>query len=223
MDSLKHALRLNNEGVRLLLANKDHESVSCFTQSLNLVKHALSTTHSDQQQHHAPSVAFIHGSTHSIPNLYDTSCFIFGDAITLAEDNDLLLQRSGEQDVHVYSAVIILNIAMAYHRQALLTGSAACRFKAEKMYDMVTTLVANSEDNQGTSLLVKIAAINNLSQLRFDEGDYEASREGFEYLGALINYAETHLSSSLTSQEDTFQGMVLNVLLVMAPEIAAAA
>jgi hypothetical protein len=222
MDSLKHALRLNNEGVRLLLANKDHESVSCFTQSLNLVKHALSTTNSDQQQQ-PPSASIIHGSTYSIPNLYDTSCFIFGDAITFAEDNNDLLQRSGEQDMHVYSAVIILNIAMAYHRQALLTGSAPCRFKAEKMYDMVTTLVANSEDNHGTSLLVKIAAINNLSQLRFDEGDYEASREGFEYLGALINYAEAHLSSSLTSQEDTFQGMVLNVLLVMAPETAAAA
>ena len=41
MDSLKHALRLNNEGVRLLLTNKDHESVNCFTQSLNLVKQAL--------------------------------------------------------------------------------------------------------------------------------------------------------------------------------------
>ena len=221
MDPLKYALRLNNEGVRLLLdGNQDQQAVSCFTESLNQVKQALSAHPDNKVMFSNPPL--IHQASFPIPSLHDPGCFVYSNAITFKLDDAFL--RSSSHDLHVYSAVIILNIAMAYHRQGVIRGSPACYFKAEKMYDMVTTLVASNEDNLGTSLLVEIAAINNLSQLRHEQGDYDASREGFEYLGALLNLAESQLAaSSLNQEDDIFKGIILNVLLVAAPETAPAA
>jgi hypothetical protein len=114
-----------------------------------------------------------------------------------------------------------LNIALAYHRRGL-SGNSASLFKAEKMYELVGKLLGNSDADQGTSLLVKIAAINNLSQLRHDQGDYASSQKGFQYLGTLINYAGKQLHFT-KCEEHVYNGMLLNALLVFPPYAAPAA
>ena len=139
-----------------------------------------------------------------------------------------------------------MNIALTYHRQAIIsarnqalhTNEHEWRIRAERMYDMVTLLLEDVDDDVygngedatthsptiTSSLLVKIAAVNNVSQLRRDQGDYESSRDGFEYLGELIDFAEHYLKTTmLWNQEDTIMGMLLNVLLATSPEAAGAA
>ena len=90
------------------------------------------------------------------------------------------------------------------------------------MYEMVGKLLSTSTAAQGTELLVKTAAINNLSQLRYDHGDYAFAREGFQYLASLISYAGEGLQA-FNGEEDVYRGMVLNALLVTPPETAPAA
>lgn len=92
------------------------------------------------------------------------------------------------------------------------------------MYAVVTKILDGCEDNQGIVLVAKLASINNLSQLRHNQGDYNLSQEGFQYLGDLIDVASENLgsSSSLCSSQ-MYQGMLLNVLCIAPPDAASAA
>jgi hypothetical protein len=219
MKLLKRALRLNNEGVWHLLNERDSEADDCFIQSLSWLKAALSCgALGDNDLAFAEGSAStctssMHRATHSIPYLHDPICFIYSNAITFALD-DLVVQSCAD-NFHVCSAVVLLNIGMTYHRRAILSGNSEWRVKAERMYDMVIKLDESDQDPHGTALLTKIAAINNLSQLCHGDGDYESSRDGFTYLGEVLQWAEAQ-SGTLPSQEDIITEMILNIMLVTA-------
>jgi hypothetical protein len=182
--NLRNALRLNNEGIMLLLENRDQEALVSFTESLKQVKGLLAASEEDNTNGQTPAMsmnAVIHHSTSMIPNLHDPSCFIYNSALMFSLLDISDCTPSGD-DIQVHTSVIILNIALAFHRRGL-TGNSAFLLKAEKMYEMVGKILGNSEDgDQGTALLVKIAAVNNLSQLRHGRGDYASSQEGFRRL-----------------------------------------
>jgi hypothetical protein len=180
MSSLNQALRLNNDGVMLLLENRDQEAVTCLTQSLNMIKHNLlanppsddsSTSRSSSNPFNSKALN-IHHTAHSLPNLHDSNFFIYSSLLAFSIETDFPSENS--TIIHVYSAVIILNIALAYHRKGVLGGNKSCLAKAEKMYDMVAKLLSGCEDNQGIALVAKLASINNLFQLRYkNQGDYD--------------------------------------------------
>jgi hypothetical protein len=217
---LAHALRLNNEGVMLLLENRDQEAVVTLTQSLNDVKGLLTSAREKSEgEPSLPSKTFIHHSTYTLPNLEDLNCFIYSDALMFSLTYDSM--PSSSEDIHVFTSVIILNIALAYQRRGR-AGNPGCLFKAEKMYEMVCKLLEGSEVNRGTALLVKLAAINNISQLRHDQGDYTFSSEGFQYLGSLISFAGENLHHT-KCEEHVYKGMLMNALLVAPPDAAPAA
>ena len=266
------------------MENNDEEAQTCFNLSLDLVKQSLISNSKNRTREGESTMdssssysRCIHQQSHSIPFLRSQDCFIYNKAISFIlddededtileewykpEDRNVCLNDDSSNNLHLYSAIIILNIALAYHRQAMIASSLSSsshprrcsqqgttsrsaaaqewRTRAEKMYDMVTMLLEDvdgdtfgthhDEDivvatNTTTALLVKIAAVNNLSQLRREMGDYESSRDGFEYLGELIDFAEYHLKTTLLwNQEDTIMGMLLNVLLATSPEAAGAA
>jgi hypothetical protein len=206
---LRNALRLNNEGIMLLLENRDKEALATLTESLNQVKKLLTASEEVSTNGQTPMSmnAIIHHSTYTIPNLHDVNCFIYNSALMFSLlDSDCT--PCSRDDIHVHTSVIILNIALAFHRRGLSGNSACLLLKAEKMYEMVGELLGNSEGNQGTALLVKIAAINNLSQLRHDQGDYAFAGE------------QLHCTKC---EEHVYKGMLLNALLVTPPDAAPAA
>jgi hypothetical protein len=182
MNCLNQALRQNNEGVKLLLENREQEAVTCLTQSLKMVKHLLANEPSDQSR--SSSNPFktlnIQLTAHTLTNLQDCNCFIYSSLLAFSP-----LEEAGsvasEDTIQVYCAVIILNLSLAYHRKGL-GGNEAILAKAEKMYDMVAKLLSGCEDNHVIVLVVKLASINNASQLRHNHGDYSFShQEGFRY------------------------------------------
>jgi hypothetical protein len=225
MNSLKQeALRLNNEGVMLLLLeNREQQAVTCLTQALNMVKDLLAKPSDDNRSSSNPfnKALNIQLTAHSLPNLQDSYCFICCSllAFSLEEAEETF---PSEATLQVYSAVIILNIALAYHRKGV-SGNAACLAKAGKMYGVVTNLLSGCENNQGIALVAKLASINNLSQLRHSQGDYNFSQEGFQYLGDLINVAGENLERLSVCNAQMYKGMLLNILCVAPPDAAPAA
>jgi hypothetical protein len=226
MNSLKQkALRLNNEGVMLLLLeNREHQAMTCLMQSLNMVKHLLATTTSDDSR--SSSNPFnkaqnIQLTAHSLPNLLqDSNGFIYCSLLAFSLEEAETVPS--EDTLQIYSAVIILNIALAYHRKGV-SGNVACLAKAEKMYVMVTKLLSGCENNQGIALVAKLASINNLSLLRHSRGDYNFSQEGFQCLGDLMDVAGQNLTRSSLCNAQMYQGMLLNILCVVPPDYAPAA
>jgi hypothetical protein len=226
MNSLiQEAQRLNNEGVMLLLLeDREQQAVTCLTQSLNMFKHLLAIPSDDNRRSSSnPSnmALNIQLLAHSLPNLQVSDSFIYCSllAFSVAEASETLPSKD---TIQVYSAVILLNIALAYHRKGV-SGNEASMARAEKMYSTVTELVSGSEDNQGYALVAKLASINNLSVLQHSQGDYNLSQQGFQYLGDLINVAGVNLERSSLCGAQMYEGMLLNILCVCTPDAAPAA
>jgi hypothetical protein len=223
---IQEAQRLNNEGVMLLLLeNREQQAVTCLKKSLIMFKHLLAIVRDDKRSSSNPSnmASNIQLLAHSLPNLQDSKSFIYCSllAFSVTEASEILLS---EDTIHVYSAVTILNIALAYHRKGV-SGNEASVAGAEMMYSMVTKLLAGCKNNQGYALVAKLAAMNNLSVLQHSQGDCDLSRRGFQYLRDLIDVAGENLegSSSLLYSTRMYQGMLLNILCIAPPDTAPAA
>jgi hypothetical protein len=220
--NLSHALQLNNEGVNLLLQNRDSEAVLLFTNSLNEIKQLVVTGEVPNKGSDISfrSPLFVHDATHTVPGLQDLACFIYGNALTFSSETVNRNMPSEDQSNHLASSVL-LNVALVYHRTGL-RGNQAALEKAERLYDMVCQLLVANDICHGTALLVKAAAINNLAQIRHHRGDYAFALERFKYLGSLFACFGENLHHTKGLQA-VYLGMLLNVLLITPPGAAPAA
>lgn len=252
MSSVNHAIALNNEGVLLLLASgEDRKAVDTLTRSLSLMKCLLdeeasrdSSSHGNREgsdcddlPHHRsqdsecppmvqPSGRIkLHDTCHPLPNLTDSSYFIYNHLITLlpAEDPDLAVCESGDSQLTVYSACIIMNLALAYHRNGRV-GNGSCLRKAESLYGLVDHLLSGWACHaNATAQMVRVAALNNLTLLFHECNNWNLAQQGLESFSFLMRtYSERQ------TYEDVFEpriwsALVLNILFLNSPHLAAAA
>jgi hypothetical protein len=83
--------------------------------------------------------------------------------------------------------------------------------KAEKLYAMVLKLVDDGACHMRIAVVVKLASINNLSQIRHAKGDYEHAREGLDQLSSFLRRTNQALF-----EEPQVQGLLMNALLLKA-------
>jgi hypothetical protein len=112
---------------------------------------------------------------------------------------------------------VIFNLALAHHHVAI-TSDAGYLPKAEKLYAMVLKLLDGAALYMRTAVVVKLATINNLSQIRFENGDFEPAREGLSHITSFLRQANNALL-----EEPEVLGLLMNVLLLKAPRVAPAA
>jgi hypothetical protein len=222
--ALLSALLLNNEGVVLLLQNRDKEAIPYFSKSLALMQTTLTnSTSAATESATKPRLSVYHAATHPLPNFRrdnDQSFLLYTEAFTFSSElDDSRLENNASI---IFSAVVIFNIALAYHKQAKLLGrQQVCFAKAEKMYVMVGRLLHSDSVNfYGTALRVKLSALNNLSLIQYEQSNFESSHKGFQHLAWAI---ESATSTALSSSQMDVEGMLLNVLFASAPNIAPAA
>jgi hypothetical protein len=208
MSRFERAAQLNNVGVTALLEGDQDTAIIFMTNSIKMMKQALTKSssggshkskHSDQDAH-----------TVELPDM-DTETIVFNQAIRIPTD-----EPEDEIDIHVSSAAVIFNLALAHHHKASKTGKVAYLSKAEKLYAMVLRVLNDGASR--TANLVKLASINNMSQIRFANGDYEQASEGLSHLISFMRQA-----GDSVFQEPKVQGLLMNVLLLKAPRVAPAA
>jgi hypothetical protein len=171
----------------------------------------------------AMKILLCHDATHPLPNFprENDHSFLHTEAFTLSSELKEDDVSRSENTSSVLSAVVIFNIALAYHKQAKVFGRQVCFAKAAKMYETVGRLLQSYSGNyDGTALRVKLAALNNLSLIQHEQSNFESSRKGFQLLAWTIDSAST--SSTLSSSQMDVQGMLLNVLFAYAPTTIAA-
>ena len=200
------ATQLNNQGVALLLERRDQEALTCFSQSLRLIKSRTDkcmAVATGQEK-----AALLHEATFALPNFEHAHSFLCTEALTFFADcrDDRLINESNS---HVYSAVVIFNLALAHHRESKKSGKAACLVKAERLYVLVNRLLDCEVDNQGTVLHIKLATLNNLSLLQHEQSNYESAQKGFELLAWTISSVP---SSRIASIQINVDALLLNVL-----------
>jgi tetratricopeptide (TPR) repeat protein len=216
MNSLHQSISLNNEGVALLQNGDNRAAVGRLTEALSISKIELgylqdnpsvSMNSFNNETHHA---SLVHSST-PLRGLHDENYFIFNQALTLSALTDVV---SYAHTLQACCASIILNLALAYHRQARL-GNRICLIKAMKLYKMALRLSWNAPITE-TTLTVRVAAANNMAQISLEQGDYKKARQELEGVAYLIRFPGL--------EEDLRSGLLLNVLMVKdAPYAASAA
>ncbi len=72
-------------------------------------------------------------------------------------------------------------------------------------------------------MVARLAAMNNLSVLQHSQGEYNSSRQGFQYLTYLIDVAGENFERSPLCSAQMYEGMLLNILCVAPPDAAPAA
>jgi len=207
---------------------EDDRAIACFSRSLCMFKQLISTEDEEESQQTLPlqerqSSVQLHSSSHPLPQLRDSGFFLFNRAIRLAPTS-----HSRPEDNHIYCSVIILNLAVLHHQAALQSHSDARRAdalrRAERFYDMVTTILGNEQfanDSQPTGLFARLAALNNLAHMRMEKGDFSASVHCFQLMAWLVSMAQVD-QSKLFSEQD-LEGMMLNVLMANRQSVAPAA
>ena len=223
--SLFHqAAELNNEGIRSLVEGKSTKGLDSLTNAIKLMKRELaqqkdddscasddsSTSSSDDigiSTVKLPMSSLASGSYHH----HDHSSSCLFDEVFL-----IPLSSSRRQDIHFYSAAIIFNLALAHH----LIGTKSYQVKAEKLYSMILKLLGSSMMESRTAVLVKLASIHNLAQLRLDCGDYEKFSEGLTHVSQIMGNS---VVESMIEDDAAIQGLLMNVLLLKAPKVAPAA
>ena len=215
---------MNNEGISLLLSGQDKVAVSRLTEALTMVRQQLNQMEAEGQSSAISSLSHITdtnpSSFHelaSLPNLHDESFFIYNQTIVIPVN----APRSCST-VRIYSACIILNIALAYHRRGKARYLPALK-KAEMMYEMAAQLVGNDLEilnRLSTAALVYLAAVNNLTQIHHEAGNLQRANEGVECLTFLIQ--NTHIHEGVLSETE-INSFLLNAMLVGLKQTAPAA
>ena len=235
MDAFNSAIRLNNEGVALLVAGDDQAAAVALSHALSFVKGLLSSLtqpcdlrgpllapeSSDVNKLSSCSSAMevcgnelrIH-SMKPLPYLQDIDFFIHNHTMSISPDSP----RTNEM-LPIYSACVILNLALAYHRRGKQAHIIPCILKAEKMYATIEKLLSGINNN-ATAKILRIAATNNLSQIRYQRGEYERARDDVELLAYLVRDVA---SVRALLGDDELNGLLCNVFLFTPPDFAAAA
>ena len=125
------------------------------------------------------------------------------------------MRLRAESAAPVYMACVILNLALAYHRQGMKnSGRRSCINKAEKMYDMVIKLINDATmKDVGIALVIKAMSINNISLIRYQKGEYDNARQGLDYLSYLLQSEKETCRRYL--DEKTLNGLLLNIFLLL--------
>jgi hypothetical protein len=207
------AARLNNEGVTALVEGDEETSINLLMSTVKMMKQYIASP--DQAAALASSLqqassCFRSFSTVEVTHAeYDENIF-FSQAIIIPSDDD----GSSPLDVHVYSAAVIFNLALAHHVQ----GSKNSQNKAQKLYATIMKLLDERVGHMQSAVLLKLACINNMAHIRFESGEFDRVQDGLGQLSTLLKSTDEGL---LEGAE--VQGLLMSVLLFKKPNVAAAA
>jgi len=223
---VREAIRCNNFGVAFAVKGQDRKAVSCFSHALRLFRQALDLNHEDDREvimEDRESVSALHSSTYELPRSRNSSFFLFNSVVSLRQTD---LPSSDDYDV--YSSVIILNLAILYHRKTLSGGTQVERAealrKAEHFYGIVSTIMANNNEtttplSQPTSVLVQMVGLNNLGYMYSESGDFMGSSKRFRILGWLVRRTRSEFTKGIMKRRD-LEGILLNVLMAKRQSVA---
>jgi hypothetical protein len=227
------AARLNSQGVAALLQGEDKSAVAALAQSLEIINQVLLQ---EENPRYTRTKLFFK-EAFSFPeriedcefSTTEVSGFQAEQAAHLFTKAFSFPERIGpgrscapnESHVNFYAAAVVFNAALVHHRQGQ-KGDATSITRAQKLYDTALRLIDGNGCLNRTALIVKLAAINNLSRIHFDCGDYKLARQGMGHISSLMMRISGTCNQAVFQETDV-QSLLLNVLLLKAPEFPPAA
>jgi hypothetical protein len=243
MDTVEVALDLNNEGVSHLSRGNTPLAIQRLCDSLRLINRLLRSSLAnpagvawcqDQASSNAGPVLLappmseitFEQQSHDVGiikmpliHLQDQHFFIFNSAIAIAQHTPRI---SSIASLYLSSACIILNAALAYHLLGR-HGSPKCLRKAASLYTEVANLLILTAKVDGIAFLVRSAAINNLSHILYEQGNFQQVKDSLTELTALACTARDSSLALVTPDNAEWAGFLMNIMSASSLDLAPAA
>jgi hypothetical protein len=207
LDLLHHIAHLNKVGVSHLASGCGGEALKAFKEALVIMRKA--TEHPDSEELFMSKVQTC--STQDINGL-DSSFYLYNNAF--------LFEATAGLDIAFANAIVLFNLAIAFHQRGMSTGEEPKLRRALSLYDLSTQLISEVTPYSGALLM---AALNNAAQIQFGLADYQGACETL----AMLQSEATHLPLSECSPdilgEEHLDQIFLNVALTKPPTAAASA
>ena len=244
------ATNLNNEAINALIEGDCDSAINSMANAIQLMKTQLSSyetpqssssssedLHCDHDADDAPSCSSSSSQedidsccTVEIPVMDSSDTTImFNQAVRLpANDGDAASSLPNEFEMNIYISAVVFNLALAHQFKASTKNNgsgeeALCLLKAETLYSLVLKLLKDcSYLNVHIALIVKLASINNLSQIQYSKGEYGKVREGLSQISIFLQTCSSPNAQALL-EEPQVQGLLMNVLFLKTPTVARAA
>lgn len=202
LEHLQQIAQLNKVGVQCLASGNGGDAVKVFKNALAHMGYVTQHPSSDDLfQCKAQNC-----SSHPIGNM-ESSYYLYSSGF--------VFEAGVEVDIAFCNAVILFNLALAFHQRGIQHGQEARLRKAVSFYDLSTQLISELSASSGALLL---AALNNSAQIQFELGQYDVACETLELLqGEAVN-----VPPGVLEQEDVDQ-FFLNAALTRPPTVAACA
>ncbi|KAG7337850.1 hypothetical protein IV203_012497 [Nitzschia inconspicua] len=217
---LSAALRLNDEAVSLLVAGQERKALLQLQQAVSIVKRSIArhlqrgqaTATNSESHKHEMTLEQLHQDSVQLSGLNNLQCFVYNRAFRVSSDQ--LPSLPIEKAAQTGSAIIIFNMALVLHRACLLQNRTVPASKALALYKIVLHLIKSSSSAspasssmQDIARAIQVAALNNMAQLRFEDGQYAQATRDF---GSLANLMTTIQQAPLGATE--MRGIVINIL-----------
>ena len=227
MQALHKAIALNNEATAMLLKSPDHEEVAVgtLTESLKQLKKILVSLPPPppsqvSKAHQAALESYFH-SSEDLPTLPVRSSFVYNKIFHVVSLEAAASTNLGQDTIQAYIALVIFNLALIHHRRGILHSTKECIAKSERLYKVCIRLLDALPTSHGTTLVLKLATLNNLSQIAVAMGNLQEAGHHLQTLSYLLSYDNECVLDMFTSQE--WEGLLENVMMLNPPTIAPAA
>jgi hypothetical protein len=224
--SFLDAVDLNNEAVSMIIAAGDtnnQKAIQLLERSVSIMEKTSAAVQQCSGQAHtntplassaAPIIHHHHHETLPLPHTFpDQRWFMYNKALRFS--TEIVSLASFLEDFHVFSAVVVFNLALIYHRSALCGNQkfASLSGKASSLYSLVLKLVdwpgwISSRTSIVTCTIVKLAATNNLAQISSESGDTKLAHDFLQHLSAGIRRSRTFTPGLFQSSGDMYELMI---------------
>jgi hypothetical protein len=237
--SFLDAVGLNNEAVSMIAAgdSNDQKAIQLLQHSIIIMKKASAAVKQCSGQAYkismassaAPIIHHHHHETvslsHTIP---DQRWFMYNKALRFK--TEIFSLASFLEDFQAFSAVVLFNLALIYHRSALCGNHkfASLSERATSLYSLILKLAdgpswISSRTSMVTCTIVKLAATNNLAQISSESGDTKLAHDFLKHLSVGIRQSRKHFPGLFRSSGDMFELMINLFFWPPAPVVASAA
>jgi hypothetical protein len=210
MDCLQQGIAMNNQGVQLLKNGDAASSALVFSRAVKILrafseaanewyapdssvngKSVSRTISGDATARSRPMSFLFSDCTPCQEGIHCDDFFIHSSPLVLSNDPKIVLLDDVQDAVWSTSTVMIFNMALSWHMQAVTTGAALARFKASQLYDLVLSMLEQSHGDDDAYLALELLALNNRAHLLYEERDWEQGRICVEAMCALLMHTES--------------------------------
>jgi hypothetical protein len=224
---LKRAIALNNKAVsNLSHCSKRHIAYDHLKSAHQMIRRTMlkqstsSKTDNDRRLKDMGCVCHDSFPLHfTKDNLRDG--YIYNQLLTIDIDQ---LPSTPKRAAELSLAIVVLNLALVYHNESLTFQTKGSIELAVNLYNHAIKVIGHV-DNKGTAGLIRIAALNNLTQLRYELGNFLLARESLRHLALMVSSGSSSVDRRRAPvvDDEVKKGMIMNILSLSNQHVAPAA